>query len=182
MEKKLSKREEKKAEKIKQENIQKFDEEYQKSRIIPKDYKKQIRNRVLKNTCIALIMIGYLIAINILSMHIETKSYILGIKVVCVVLAVISVIYFELSYRKDNGYLFLHGTEFLSLATITLFSAYAYSLFYVTYNSILLYILIAVIIYFVIKTIFTLRSMKRKYYASQNDIKEIVKKGSNKND
>lgn len=182
MKKELSKREAKRAEKLKQENIQKFDEEYQKSRIIPKDYKRQIRNRILKNTLIALIMIGYLIAINILSMHIETKLYILGIKVVCVVFAVISVIYFELSYRKDNGYLFLHGAEFLVLATITLFSVYAYSLFYITYNNILLYILIVVIVYFVIKTIYTLRSMKQQYYASQNDIKEIVKKGNSKND
>lgn len=182
MKKEISKREAKKAEKLKQENIQKFDEEYKKSRIIPKDYKKQIRNRILKNALIALIMIGYLISINILSMYIETRIYILGIKIICVVLAIVSVIYFELSYRKDNGYLFLHGAEFLVLATITLFSVYAYSLFYITYNNILLYILIVVIVYFVIKTIYTLRSMKQQYYASQNDIKEIVKKGNSKND
>lgn len=182
MKKELSKREEKKLEKIKQENIQKFDEEYKQSRIIPKDYKKQIRNRILKNSAIAIIVILYLIALNVLSLYIETTTYILGIKILCVALAVVSVIYFELSYRKDNGYLFMHGAEFLVLATITLFSVYAYSLFFITYNSILLYILIAVVIYYVIKTILTLRNMKQDYYKSQNDIKEIVKKGSTKND
>ena len=182
MTKEVSKREQKRLEKIKQENIQKFDEEYKKSRVIPKDYKKKILNRILKNSIIAIIVIVYLIALNILSMQIETSTYILGIKVVCVVLAIISVIYFELSYRKDNGYLFLHGTEFFVLATITLFSVYAYSLFYITYNSILLYILIAVIIYYIIKTFGTLRNMKKEYYKSQNDIKEIVKKGTKKND
>lgn len=176
MKKELSKREQKKAEKIKQENIQKFDEEYKKSRIIPKDYKKKIRNRILKNTIIAIIIIAYLTALNILSLYIETPTYILGIKILCVVLAVISVIYFELSYKKDNGYLFLHGAEFLVIATITLFSVYAYSLFFITYNSILLYILIAVAIYFIIKTIVTLKNMKKQYYKEQNDIKEIVKK------
>ena len=76
----------------------------------------------------------------------------------------------------------MHGVEFLILATITLFSAYAYYLFFITYNSILLYILIAVIIYYIIKTICTLRFMKKEYYESQNDIKEIVKKGNKKND
>ena len=176
MKENLSKREQKKAEKIKQENIQKFDEEYKKSRIIPKDYRKKIRNRILKNTIIAIIVIAYLIALNILSLYIETTSYILGIKILCVVLSVISVIYFELSYRKDNGYLFLHGSEFLVLATITLFSVYAYSLFFVTYNSILLYILIGVVLYYIIKTIVTLKNMKKQYYKSQNDIKEIIKK------
>lgn len=182
MKKELPKREQKRLEKITQENIQKFDEEYKKSRIIPKDYKKKILNRIFKNSIIAVIVIAFLIMLNILSLHIETTAYILGIKILCVVLAIVSVIYFELSYRKDNGYLFMHGVEFLILATITLFSVYAYSLFFVTYNSILLYILIGVIIYYIIKTICTLRNMKQEYYESQNDIKEIVKKGSKKND
>ena len=54
------------------------------------------------------------------------------------------------------------------------------SLFFVTYNSILLYIAIAVAIYYFFKTILTLRNMKKQYYESLNDIKEIVKKGNGK--
>ena len=165
-----------------QDNIKKFDEQYKKSRIIPEDYKKKIINRILKNTAIAVIAIVYLILLNVLSLHIETITYIISIKVLSVVFAIISVIYFELCYRKDNGFLFMHGVEFLVLATITLFSAYAYYLFFITYNSILLYILIAVIIYYITKTICTLKFMKKEYYESQNDIKEIVKKGNKKND
>ena len=176
------KKEQERLKEITRENIQKFDEEYKKSRIIPKEYKKKILKRILKNSIIAIIVIAYLVALNLLSLHIETTAYILGIKVLCGVLAIVSVIYFELSYRKDNGYLFMHGVEFLVLATITLFSVYAYSLFYVTYNNILLYILIGVVIYYIIKTLCTLKNMKTEYYKSQNDIKEIVKKGSKKND
>ena len=176
MKKELSKREQKKQEKITQENIQKLDEEYKKSRVIPKDYKNKIRNRILKNTIIAIIVIAYLVLINVLSLHIETKIYILGIKILCVILSIVSVTYFELSYRKDNGYLFMHGAEFLVIATITLFSVYAYSLFFVTYNSILLYISIFVVVYYIIKTILTLRNMKKQYYKEQNDIREIVKR------
>lgn len=176
MKKELSKRQQNKQEKITQENIQKFDEEYKKSRIIPNDYKKKIRNRILKNTIIAIIVIGYLVLLNVLSLHIETRIYISVIKILCVALAVVSVIYFELSYRKDNGYLFMHGAEFLVIATITLFSVYAYSLFFVTYNSILLYISIFVVVYYIIKTILTLRNMKKQYYKEQNDIREIVKR------
>ena len=182
MKKELSKREQKEKDKIIQENIKKFDEQYKKSRVIPEEHKKQIRKRILKNTVVAIIAIAYLILLNVMSLHMETTPYIIGIKVLSVVFAIISVIYFELCYKKDNGFLFMHGVEFLILATITLFSAYAYYLFFVTYNSILLYILIAVIIYYIIKTICTLRFMKKEYYKSQNDIKEIVKKGNKKND
>ena len=42
------------------------------------------------------------------------------------------------------------------------------------------YILFAVFVYYIIKTILTLRNMKQEYYKSRNDIKEIVKKGSKK--
>ena len=165
-----------------QDNLQKFDEEYKQSRVIPKDYKKKIRNRVLKNALIAIVVIIYLAVINLLSSYVETKTYIFSLQVICVILAVISVIYFECSYRKDNGYLFLHGAEFLVLATATLFSISAYKLFFTNYNHILWYILIAVVVYYVIKTICTLKIMKKQYYESQNDIKEIIKKGRNKND
>ena len=182
MKKELSNEKQREQDEIMQENIKKFDEQYKQSRIIPKDYKKKIVNRIFKNTVIAVIAIVYLILLNVLSLHMETTPYIISIKVLSVVLAIISVIYFELCYRKDNGFLFMHGVEFLILATITLFSAYAYYLFFITYNSILLYILIAVIIYYIIKTICTLRFMKSEYYESQNDIKEIVKKGKKKND
>ena len=175
MKKELSKREQKKQEKLTKENIQKFDEEYRKSRIIPNDYKKKIRNRILKNTIIAIIVIVYLVLLNVLSLYIETKTYILGIKILCVALSIVSVIYFELSYRKDNGYLFIHGAEFLVIATITLFSVYAYYLFFITYNSILLYISIFVVVYYIIKTILTLKNMKKQYYKEKNDIRDIVK-------
>lgn len=174
--KELSKREQKKLEKIKEENLQKFDEEYKKSRIIPEDYKKQIKKRVIKNSIIAVIMITYLILLNILSLHIETTTYILGIRILCVILAIVSIVFFELSYRKDNGYLFLYGAEFLVLATITLFSVYAYSIFYVTYNNILAGVLAVVIVYYIVKTILTIKSMKKQYYKELNDIRDIVKK------
>lgn len=174
--KKLSKREIQRQEKIRKENIEKFDEDYKKSRIIPNDYKKSILIRILKNLIVAIIAITYLILLNMLSLKLDTNIYILASKIVCVILSIVSVIYFEFSYRKDNGYLFLHGTEFLVLATITLFSIYAYTIFYGKYNKILIGFCAAICVYYIIKTLLTLRSMKKQYYDAQNDIKEIVKK------
>lgn len=171
-----SKREQKRNEKLRQENIEKFDEEYKKSKVIPKEYKKKIKNRVLKNSSIALIAIIYLIAINWLSLKLETQVYITIIKILCIFGTITSVVFLELSYRKDNGYIFMHGIEFLVLTTVTLFSEYAYVLFYKTYNIILACILMGIVVYYIIKTIVTIKYMKRDYYNSLNDIKEIVKK------
>ena len=172
--KKISKREEKKLQKIKKENIEKFTQEIKENKKISIDYKKKIKNRILKNLIIAIISIIYLLSLNIVSFYINTNIYILLIKVICLILALISIIYFELCYRKDNGFLFLHGVEFLFLAAITLFSIYAYKIYFIIYNKILYAILLVDIIYFIIKTIYNISFMKKKYYKEQNDIKDIV--------
>ena len=43
-------------------------------------------------------------------------------------------------------------------------------------------LIVWLVIYYILKTTLTLRNMKKEYYKSQNDIKEIVRKGNKKND
>lgn len=171
-----SKRELKREEKIKEENIRKLEEQIRESKKIPKEYKKKINKQIILNIITLITMMIYLCCINILSLYIDTEIYLKYLKVFSVILAVIAVIYFELSYRKDNEKLFLYGVEILFLAITTLFSKYAYYMFFDTYNRILSEITIIFTIYYIIK-IFILRiNMKKKYYKEQNDIKEIIQK------
>lgn len=166
----------KKEEKIKEENIRKLDEQIRESKKIPKEYKKKINKQIILNIITLITMTIYLFCMNILSLYTDTEIYLKYLKVFSVILAVIAVIYFEFSYRKDNEKLFLYGVEVLFLAVITLFSNYAYYMFFDTYNRILSEITIIFAVYYIIK-IFILRiNMKKKYYKEQNDIKEIIQK------
>ena len=166
----------KKEQKIREENIKKLDEQIRKSKKIPKEYKKKIRKQTILNVVTVLCMVIYLVSINILSLYLETETYLKTIKILSVILAVISIVYFELSYRKDNEKLFLYGTEVLIISMITLFSTYAYFIYFDTYNKILGIIAGVFVLYYLIKILIIRSRMKKQYYKEQNVIKEIIKK------
>ena len=164
----------KKEQKIREENIKKLDEQIRESKKIPKEYKKKMRKQTILNVVTVLCMVIYLVSINIL--YLETETYLKTIKILSVILAGISIVYFELSYRKDNEKLFLYGTEVLIISMITLFSTYAYFIYFDTYNKILGIIAGVFVLYYLIKTLIIRSRMKKQYYKEQNDIKEIIKK------
>lgn len=166
----------KKEQKIREENIKKLDEQIRESKKIPKEYKKKMRKQTILNVATVLCMVIYLVSINILSLYLETETYLKTIKILSVILAGISIIYFELSYRKDNEKLFLYGTEVLILGMITLFSTYAYFIYFDTYNKILGIVTGILVIYYLVKILIIRSRMKKQYYKEQNDIKEIIKK------
>lgn len=166
----------KKEQKIREENIKKLDEQIRESKKIPKEYKKKIRKQTILNVVTVLCMVIYLVSINILSLYLETETYLKTIKILSVILAGISIVYFELSYRKDNEKLFLYGTEVLIISMITLFSTYAYFIYFDTYNKILGIVAGILVIYYLMKILIIKSRMKKQYYKEQNDIKEIIKK------
>ena len=171
-----SKRELEKEQKIKEENIKKFNEQVELNKKIPENYKKKINKKTISNIIILLTMVIYLVCVNILSLYIETKVYLTYIKILSFVLCAISIVYFELGYKKDNEGLFLYGVEVLILSFITLFSNYMYYLFFNSYNKILIGITAIAVVYYMIKILISRRKMKKQYYKEQNDIREIVKK------
>ena len=171
-----SKRELKKEEKIKEENIRKLDEEIRENKKIPRDYKKKINKQIILNIITLITMTIYLCCINLLSLYMDTEIYLKYLKIFSIILAVIAVTYFEFSYRKDNEKLFLYGVEVLFLAVTTLLSNYAYYMFFDTYNTILSEITIGFAIYYIVKILILRMKMKKKYYKEQSDIKDIIKK------
>ena len=171
----MTSKSEKELKKIQEENIKKLDEEIRLNKKIPKDYKKKINKKILFNLLILLFMTIYLVCLNVSSLYLETKVYLKSLKIFSIILAVISVTYFEFSYRKDNENLFLYGAEVLALAIITLFSVYGCEIYFNSFNKILSVITIVFVVYYLIKTLVIRSRMKKKYYEEQNDISDIVK-------
>ena len=170
------KRESKKEQKIKEENIKKLDEQIKENKKIPKDYKKKINKQLMINIITLIVMIIYLASLNVSSLYLDTKVYLKSLKILSVVLATISVVYFEFSYRKDNEKLFLYGAEVLFLAVTSLFSIYGYYIYFTKFNKILLVITIAFAVYYFIKILVVRSRMKKQYYKEQNDISDIVQR------
>ena len=171
----MAKKSEKELKKIQEENIQKLDEQIREGKKIPNDYRKKMNKKALFNLLILLFMTIYLVCLNISFLYLDTKVYLKILKVFSIILAVISVTYFEFSYRKDNEKLFLYGAEALALAVITLFSIYGYYIYFTSFNKLLGIITIVFVVYYIIKTLVIRNRMKKKYYEEQNDISDIVK-------
>lgn len=160
-----------------QDNIQKIEEVIKNNKKIVNEYTKKINKKVFENIIIAIIFVLYFYFIYLGSQNIESKIYITDLKVFSLGLLTIAIIIFEYSYKKDNGSLSIHGIEVLILAIITLFLVYIYSLYINrTYILIIVSMSIASLIYFLIKSIVVYRKMKKVYYKSKDDIKEIIKK------
>lgn len=171
-----SKRELKRKEKIKEENIKKLDEQIKANKIISKDYKKKMNKQTIFNFLTIFTIVLYLFCLNISSIYTDTNIFLLMLKCFSILLAIISIIYFELAYRKDNEKLFLYGIEILVLGIATLFSNYIYYIYFNSFNKIITCFTLVFIIYYLVKIFIARRNMRKKYYNEQNDIKEIIKK------
>lgn len=168
------KRQLKKEQKIKEENIQKFEEEVIKNKQISNEFKIKMKKATIRNIIIAVILIVYMIFLNIAFWNFETNLYISMLKISSCIIGISSIIFFEIGYKRDNEYIFLNGAEIFITGILSLAYIYAYSLFFNTYSKMLMSITIILLIYFVIKVVILNIKMHRKYLKEKNDIKNIV--------
>ncbi len=94
-------------------NIENIEKLIQEKKKIPKNVKDKINARVFENMVFAAIILVYIVALNIGMGNIPTDTYIMDLKVFSILLLVVSIIIFELGYKKDNALLWLHGVEVL---------------------------------------------------------------------
>lgn len=164
-------------EKVQQEeNLEKLEQEIVNKKKLPQEEENKINSKIFENMIIADILMAFLYLVSLGSLNIETPIFITDLKVFSIALIVLTVIIFEVSYKKENGNLCIHGIEALVIAIFMLFSTYLYTMYmkeFYMYVSIFAYIMA---IYYAVKSIVIYRKMKKKYIASLSDIDKIVKK------
>lgn len=155
------------------ENLEKVLEEKKK---IPKAVKEKMNTKVFENTVIAAIIIIYLAALNIGMNNIQTDMYLMDLKVFSAMLLITTILLFEYAYKKDNGGLWLHGIEVMVIAILTMYLIYLYSIYYLSYGTLLVSVGTIYIVYYIVKILITKNRIKKHYKESLKDITEIVKK------
>ncbi len=162
-------------ERVKQ-NIEKLEKEVIDKKQLPKEEEEKINKKLFENIFIADILMVFFYLLSLGSLNIETPVFLKDLKVFSMGLIVLTIILFEISYKKENANLCIHGIECLVLAIVTLFSSYIYMIqmkeFHI-YSAIVAY---AFAIYYVGKSIIIYKKMKKQYIASLSDINEIIKK------
>lgn len=170
--------EEKKIEDLKKtsDSIEQLEKEIINKKRLPEEEKTKIYKKVFENMLIADILMAFFYLISLGSFNIETQTFLMDLKVFSVGLILFTIILFEISYRKENGNLCIHGIECMAVAICILFFNYLYTMYmkdFYLYVSTFAYISSA---YYIGKSIMIYRKMKKQYIASLSDIDEIIKK------
>lgn len=136
---------------------------------------KKYLKKIWVNISIAAILMLYFIIVNILYNKLNHESLILTLKTLSVIIMAISIIIFEIAYKKDDGIIAITGIEILITAFHTLsilhvvqVSAFDFRIYILTSSYLFA-------IYFVLKSMMIYTMEKRKYLKSLSDIKNIVK-------
>lgn len=151
-------------------------QDMKKQKKLPKEELKKLNKRILSNMALAIAIIFYLLLLNIGALNIETATYMMDLKVFSMLFIAITIIIFEVSYKKDSGILCIYGIEILVLAVLTLVLPTLYSVQKEHYGMILTGALIIFTIYYIIKAFMIYRKGKKEQLKKVSDINEIIKK------
>ena len=152
--------------------------EIEDKRKLPEELKKIIKKNILHNLLIATIIILYLCIINILFYKLENHVFEQQMKFFALGIITVTVIVFEIAYRKESGRTCIIGIELLLCSIISLYIPYIY-LSYLFENvniKILTYALpICIAVYYLFKAYVIYKSGKIKHQNNLSDVKEILK-------
>lgn len=141
---------------------------------IPKGIQEAIYSKLFKNLWIAVVMILYFIFVNLGYIKLSPVVFESDLHVFAGILIILTIVCFEIGYRKDSFDMSLYGTELLFLSIVTLFMPYIYfhrgPVLKFTYSFVAVYILI----YYLGKCLFVYISEVKKYKSGMSDIKEII--------
>ena len=140
-------------------------------RKLPKHIKEKLINITFINLLISIALMIYLLAINILYLNEDITIFSNSTKIMALILIVIDILLFEISYRKDIVLLWIHIFELLIFSVLVLSIPYIYQ--YV--RNVLMFAPAFFSIYYIVKAIFIYVIEKKKYQNNLSDVKEIIK-------
>lgn len=143
---------------------------------LPEEVKLKIFKRTTKNLGICLVLMALICTFHLGYLNIARAEFIVDLKFFAFVVLIVSIILFEKAYKKDSGELCIYGIEMLVFATFILFLPYIY--FSSTPIVLLIFVLspLYIGIYYCIKSVIIESRIKKEYYKTLSDVKEITKK------
>lgn len=151
-------------------------EEIRKERKLSKDAEKTIKSKIVSNFAICLSIVILMMAFAITANYLEKNFTMHVYNASAVTFLVVSIIIFEVAYKRDSGSIALYGVEVLCISIFTLFAPYIF----LKYNyQLICYGAISVVtLYYIIKIIITFSKDKKKFQYEKSDFSQIIKKES----
>ncbi len=149
--------------------------EIDKQRKLPQKVKDNISTDIFQNILAAIIIIGYLFAINMIYYNVNNQMFEEYLKFFALGIILFTIIVFEISYRKKSMKFCFIGIELLTCAVLSLYIPYIYLH---TTKELRMAIMIlpgALVIYYSIKSILIFKQKKFSYQNNLSDVKEMMK-------
>ena len=143
---------------------------------LPKEVKDNMNKQVVRNLLFASFIVLYFIFLNLGYLNIEKSIFIQDTAVFAMACLIISIVLFEKAYRKEKGFLAIHGIEILIVALLTLFTPYTYFYLQPLVSKILMIVPVIFAMYYVAKGIIICIKTQKVQDKNISDVKEIVKK------
>ena len=138
-------------------------------------FKKPIVKDAIVNATYLILIIIYFVCFNAQGALLDATVLDTYIDISSITFLFISIVFFEIGYRKEKAKIFINGLEFLVLAVFTLLIKHMPKVFGYTmrnYTEVGTYAFIA---YYILKTAIMYTKMKQDQLKALSDIKEIVK-------
>ena len=156
--------ENKKEENLKEDTIKENDKKDNKSENL----------KIFENVIIGISIMIYFLVLNSLYTNVENSVCTYVIKISCMVILLISILIFEIAYRKDSGKLAINGIEVLVLASHSLSMMYVVEKQKFDFTLYILTSSYVFAIYYILKSTIIYTIDKRKKIKDLSDIREIV--------
>ncbi len=156
-------------------NIKKVEKYIDNRKILPEDELNKINKKIFENIIIADIVMLFLFLIGMGALNIDPNIFVTDLRVFSIGLIVFTIFLFEISYKKENTNLCIHGIEALFISLLILFSIYVYILYCSRFELYIALFSYLFALYYAGKSIYIYIKMVKNYYASLSDINQIVK-------
>ncbi len=135
---------------------------------------ENVSKKIIWNIIILIIIEAFLSVLYVGSYKLEENIFFYGIKYASFLLLFISIIFFEIAYRKDKGTMAISGIETLILSINTLVSVNVIKKINISFQNYIIGSIIVFLLYYILKIIVIYTKYKREYLKGLSDIQEIV--------
>lgn len=155
-------------------NAELMQKEIENKRKLPEEIKKAIKKNILFNLSVATIIVLYIFTINMLYLKSEKSIFENQMKFFALGLVLITVIIFEIAYRKESKKTCLIGIELLLCSIFSLYVPYIYLYANVNLKMIITILPIGIAMYYIFKAYIIYKSRKIKHQSNLSDVREIL--------
>lgn len=158
--------------------VELMQEKIAEQRKIPNELKQKLDIMTLRNLLISIVIMIYMIAVNLLFINESEEVFSRSIKTSAITLAVLDIILFEISYKKESITLTVHAIELLCFSLFILSIPYVYFYMNPVIRSILMLSSIFLAIYYVAKSMVIHIVESNRYRNNLSDVLEILQDDS----